>query len=133
MGEDVIGGNIGVILHYFTPTEAEDTAGLFLMGSGTLEWTDGGVVRSCTIPAVSHTMETADDETWQRFDLSTCIHANGWALNPGTRSASAARSRSTPRGRSRAPTNSSRIFAVASSFRTDPPRRSVINSVTCSA
>ncbi len=83
VGDNVVGSDLGVIIHYFTPTQREDTAGLFLLGGGTLEWVDGGTVRTCTLAATPHTLETLDDETWQRFDLSACIAANGWTLNPG--------------------------------------------------
>ncbi len=83
VGDGLVTDDLGIIIHYFTPTEREDTAGLFLLGGGTLEWVDGGVVRTCTVPATPHTLETLEDETWQRFDLSACIAANGWIMHPG--------------------------------------------------
>lgn len=82
VGDGVLSDDIGVILHYFTPTAKEDTAGMFLLNGGTLEWVDAGTVRTCTLPFIPHALQTAADETWQRFDLSACLRANGWVLKP---------------------------------------------------
>ena len=82
-GDNVVTDDLGVILHYFTPNDEVDTAGLFLLGSGLLEWNDAGTWRSCRIGATAHTMENDTTETWQRFDLSACLTDNGWAVQPG--------------------------------------------------
>ncbi len=83
VGDNVIGDNLGVIIHYFTPNDMLDTAGLFLLGGGTIEWKDGATWRTCNIPPTIHTLENDTTETWQRYDLSQCLTDNGWMINPG--------------------------------------------------
>ena len=82
-GDNVVSDSLGVILHYFTPNDKLDTAGLFLLGSGQLEWFDGAAWQTCRIGTTPHTMENDTTETWQRFDLSACLTDNGWNIQPG--------------------------------------------------
>ncbi len=83
VGDNVVTDSLGIILHYFTPNEQLDTAGLFLLGGGVLEWKDGATWRSCPIAPTAHTIENDTTETWQRFDLSQCLISNGWSIRPG--------------------------------------------------
>ena len=86
VGDAAFDDDLGVILHYLAPTAEADTAGLFLLNGGTLEWDDGTATRTCQLGRIPHTLESDDveaSETWQRFDLSDCVRDNGWRVNPG--------------------------------------------------
>ena len=86
VGDAVVGDGLGVIIHYYAPDGVLDTAGLFLLDGGTLEWDDGGTTRTCALGRIPHTLENDPvdvDETWQRFDLSACLRDNGWSVRPG--------------------------------------------------
>lgn len=83
VGDNIVGDSLGVILHYFSPNDEVDTAGLFLLGGGFIEWKDGATWRTCAIPPTMHTITNDTTETWLRYDLSQCLTDNGWMINPG--------------------------------------------------
>ena len=83
VGDGVVADSLGIVLYYLTPNQTADTAGLFLLGGGTLAWKDGSSWRTCAIPPTAHALESVDRETWQRFDVGNCLTANGWVVRPG--------------------------------------------------
>ncbi len=82
VGDFTLTDSLGIVLHYLTPNDEVDTAGLFLLGEATLEWFDGTTWRSCGVGPTAHTLETSGTTTRQRFDLGGCLTANGWAVDP---------------------------------------------------
>ena len=82
-GDGVVSDSLGVIIHYFTPNDRLDTAGLFLMGGGRLDWHDGSTWQTCALSALPFTIENDTTETWLRYDLSDCLTTNGWSIQSG--------------------------------------------------
>ena len=138
VGEAVVGDSLGVIIHYFAPTEELDTAGLFLLNGGTLEWDDAGVTRTCVLGLIPHTLQNGDTddtehETWQRFDLSACLRDNGWNIRPGDAVRFRGNFEINPPAPCSTSTNSSKTCAAGSSPTRQAWRRSATSSVTRSA